>query len=138
MVVLIRASPRGLRFSLSPREPRGGQNQICEPSVSYFGSILAIIEFSCKLCLVFLFVLGPVNVFRLLSTTWAYTCQFSRYLTLQMRMLCMQLGRPGRNTFFCPGVRGGRLKVRIVIGVAREIILANLSLGLFAITGGSG
>ena len=64
--------------------------------------------------------------------------KFSRYLTPQVRMLCTQFGCPGRNTFFCPGVRGGRLKVRVVIGVAREIISANSSLGLFAITGGFG
>ena len=38
MVVSIERHPRGLRFSLSPREPYGGQSQLGEPSVFFLSA----------------------------------------------------------------------------------------------------
>ena len=142
MVVLIRAPPRGSAFSLFPRKPRGGEkNQICEPSVFLFSArYLQLSSITCKLFLVSTSIFRSVNVY--VSLCYLHLEQYTCYFLVISHCKCECYARifecPGQNTFFCPGVRGGRIKVSIVIGVAREIILADLSLGLFAITGGSG
>ena len=69
MVVLIRASPRGLRFSLSPREPRGGQKPDMRTKRFLFRLDTCNYRVFHVNYVSFLFVLGPVNViFALLST----------------------------------------------------------------------